>query len=77
MFIYYKFPILCRCSTGADPTALGSATKVGGGGGGGSGKKIHKKGGKILGRLHTPGDVYCTASRRSTMTSPKPLTDKP
>ena len=23
------------------------------------------------------GDVYCTASRRSTTTSPKPLTDKP
>ena len=48
-----------------------------------------KKGGKILGRLHLPDrrvhlqtghrvkDFYCTASRRSTATSPKPLTDKP
>ena len=34
-----KLLILCRCSTGANPTALESATKVGG-----SGTKIHKKG---------------------------------
>ena len=28
-------------------------------------------------RRRRVGDVHCTASRRSTMTSPKPPTDKP
>ena len=83
--------ILCRCSTGADPTSLGSATKVRG-----SGTKFTKKAGKYWVSCTSPtgqytsrqdmvttptrrrvGDIYCTASRRSTTTSPKPLTDKP
>ena len=77
--------ILCRCSTGADPTTLGLATKVRG-----SRTKIHKKGQENTGSVAgwytyrqdvvtTPtrrrvGDIYCTASRRRTTTSSKPLT---
>ena len=45
------FPVyrLCRCSTGTDPTTLGSATKVGG-----SGTKIHKKGCENMGSVAPP-----------------------
>ena len=78
--------ILCMCSTEADPTAnpmtLGSAAKVGG-------QKSTKGAGKYwvgctsrqdvvtTQTRRRVGDIYCTASHRSTTTSPKPLTGKP
>ena len=71
-----------------DPTTLGSVAKVIG-----SWEKARENGGSIkkspTGRysyrqdmMSIPtrrrfGDVFCTASRRSITTSPKPLTDKP
>ena len=84
--------ILCRCSTGADPvtdsTTLGLVAKVVG-----SWEKAHGNAELVMksptGRYcykqdvmsiptrHRVGDVFCMASRRSTTTSPKPLTDKP
>ena len=84
-------PVLCRCSTGADPvtdpTTLGSVAKVVG-----SWEKGHENGVLVM---KSPtgwysyrqdvmaitrcrvGDVFYMASRRSTTTSLKPLTDKP
>ena len=83
---------LCRCSTEADPitdpTTLGSVAKVIG-----SWEKARKNAELVMksptGRYSyrqiimaittrcRVRDVFCTASRRSIMTSPKPLTDKP
>ena len=62
---------LWRCSTGADPvtdpTTLGSVAKVVG--------SLQKVVLAVTTRRRV-GGVFCTASRRSTTTSPKPLTDK-
>ena len=83
---------LCRCSTEADPvtdpTALGSVAKVVG-----SWEKARENAESVMKSTtgwysyrqavmtfptrHRVRDIFCSASRRSTRTSPKPLTDKP
>ena len=84
--------LLCNISTGTDPvtdpTTLGSFAKVVE-----SGEKAQENGGSVMksptGRqsyrqvvmaLPTSrrvGNIFCTASRRTSTTSRKPLTDKP
>ena len=83
---------LCRCSTGAnpvtDPTTLGWVAKVVGSWEKArenaelvmkspTGQYSYRQDVMAITTRRRVGDVFCTASHRSTTTSPKPLTDKP
>ena len=91
--IFYFVPIywiqmLCRCSTGTDPTTLGSVAKVVGSWKKGSknaesvmksptGQYSYRQVVMAITTRRRVWDIFCMASRRSTTTSPKPLRDKP